>query len=77
MSYKPKFKTTLRNGKKAIWVKLPNKNVVNIWDLPKEQLTEGVKDAIAVAFERGMQAGIQLSAPRDFDSVLGRDSWGK
>jgi hypothetical protein len=58
--YRPEFSTTRRDGKVALWVKLPNGELYNIWDLSESELTHDVEKAIICSFERGMMACKQL-----------------
>lgn len=55
--YKPIFSTSIRGGKTAIWVKMPNDEQWNIWDINSQLAKdETIRRLVTWAFERGMQA---------------------
>lgn len=57
--YDPKFSTTERKGKFAIWVTMPNGEKYNIWDLDPRvfgKFSPDVCAAIQIAFTRGFEA---------------------
>lgn len=56
MKYEPQFSTSPRDGAKAIWVKMPNGELHNIWDLAPKECSQKVLEAIESAFNRGMIA---------------------
>lgn len=59
--YRPKLFTTERDGKVAIWIKMPGGESFNVWDLDKKVVTQQVMKAIASAFERGYLAHVETS----------------
>lgn len=58
--YRPKLITTERDGKVAIWMKMPTGDSFNICDLDKKLATNAVKKAIMAGFERGYLAHVQM-----------------
>lgn len=58
--YKPVFKIMERDGKKSLWVTMPNEEAYNIWDLTEKEFTEDVENAIIHAFELGIIVMEQL-----------------
>ncbi len=52
----PEFFTTERNGKLAIWVKMPDGDAFNIADLFPSELSDDVRAAIERSFARGAEA---------------------
>jgi S-methylmethionine-dependent homocysteine/selenocysteine methylase len=58
--YEPKFYTTDRDGKIALWVVLPNGTKQNIWDVEKKCWTEDVQEAVMHAYLIGMNATAQI-----------------
>jgi len=61
--YIPKFKTTIRENKKAIWVKMPNGDDHNLGDL--RNVTPEIASIISFAFIKGMHAAKYLYAKVD------------
>lgn len=60
-NYVPKFTTTERNGKIALWVKMPDNTKYNLGDISEQDFKkEEIKFAIICAFERGMNALKQI-----------------
>ena len=58
--YEPKFYTTEREGKIALWVVMPNGVKQNIWDISKKSWTEDVQKAVMSSFLLGMDATIKM-----------------
>lgn len=58
--YRPKLITTDRDGKIAVWIKMPGGESYNIWDLDKKVVTPDVLKAIMSSFERGYLAHVSL-----------------
>ena len=58
--YEPKFYTTDRDGKIALWVVMPNGVKQNIWTIEKKCATEDVLKSIMSAYLLGMDASISL-----------------
>lgn len=56
--YEPKFYTTDRDGKIALWVVMPNGVKQNIWDIEKVYFSDSVKKAIMSSFIKGMEASV-------------------
>lgn len=55
--YKPVFSTSIRDGKTAIWVKMPNDEQWNIWDIDSRLAKDkAIRHLVISAFERGMRA---------------------
>ena len=68
----PELVMTTRDGKTALWI-----NEWNVWDLPNEQVTSDVLDAILHAYELGrihardeMAHAIQV-IETDYSSAIG------
>jgi hypothetical protein len=51
----PKFYTTKRDGKVALWVSMPDGADRNIWDISSHNWSEEVQKAIVSAFYRGAE----------------------
>jgi hypothetical protein len=62
MTYKPEFSRRDRNGKISLWVKMPDGDIWNIWDLPKGISRDG-ELALMHSFELGFRAAISMCAP--------------
>jgi len=60
--YEPKFYTTDRDGKIALWVVMPNGVKQNIWDIEKKSWTNAVQEAVMRSFLLGMQATVSVYA---------------
>ena len=58
--YEPKFYTTERDGKIALWVVMPNGVKQNIWDVEKKVWTEDMKKAIISSFLIGGRAILSI-----------------
>lgn len=58
--YEPKFYTTDRDGKIALWVLLPNGTKQNIWDIEKKCWTKDVQEAVMHAYMIGMNSTVQI-----------------
>lgn len=52
--YEPKFFTTERNGKTALWVVMPDGTEQNLWDV--SFLTHDLESMIPLIFKLGMKA---------------------
>lgn len=82
-TYEPKFIVTERNGKLALWVKMPNGRQYNIWDVTKSEATEDVLKTIESAFSRGMEAYSMIAShllftrPTSFYSYDKEENWKK
>jgi hypothetical protein len=55
MTPTPKFFRTIRNGKVALWVTMPNGESCNIWDISPAHDADEVLAAVAMAFSRGCE----------------------
>ena len=56
----PKFSTTQRDGKVALWVSMPDGRKHNIWDVSPHNWSEEVQKAIVSAFYRGAECSKML-----------------
>ncbi len=55
--YEPEFKANIREGKRALWVKMPDGREFNIWDIGKEEFESiSIQRAITHAFYLGYEA---------------------
>lgn len=60
-NYIPEFTTTKRNGKIALWVKMPNNEKYNLGDISEQDFKkEEIQFAIICSFERGFKAFNQI-----------------
>lgn len=51
----PKFYTTERDGKFALWVSMPDDSDRNIWDISSKNWNKEVVSAVISAFYRGAE----------------------
>ena len=65
----PRFTTTTRNGKVAMWVTMPDGSEWNIWDL-SENIFHQSKEAILNAFRLGYEAERRVKKPELYLPVL-------
>lgn len=79
VDYKPKFYTTIREGKVALWVKMPDGKHYNIWDIPRKQFTPEMKRAVVSAFQlggRAMRHEVEVTFRREsISSMTTEDRW--
>ena len=82
--YEPKFYTTDRDGKIALWVVMPDGIKQNIWEIEKKHWTEDVQEAVMQAYMIGMSSTIQIVTTccrfshtltnRKFEHIKGEDT---
>jgi hypothetical protein len=56
----PKFYTTKRAGKIALWVSMSKNGDYNIWDVSEKNWNEEVQGAVISAFYRGVECHTML-----------------